>query len=73
MALREVFIGPDDRETCPGCRDAMRGNPYALGKAPVPGTLGCGNNCRHMVQIQGEPGPGEEMPPTTSWEGTIDI
>jgi hypothetical protein len=52
-----LFIGPDDDETCDGCRKAMDGNPHALKGAPndltgvpKPGDS-CGSNCRHMLQV----------------------
>ncbi len=51
MNVRYVnWIGPDDEETCPECREAFRGNPYPLEKAPKPGSFKCGDNCRHALQ-----------------------
>ncbi|MCK4948245.1 MAG: hypothetical protein KAQ99_08110 [Candidatus Aureabacteria bacterium] len=49
------FCGADDEETCEECRKAMEGNPWPTKKAPIPGTLKCGDKCRHALQIAEPP------------------
>ena len=49
------FCGADDDETCEDCRRAMEGNPWPIDKAPVPGKLKCGDNCRHALQLTSPP------------------
>ena len=45
------WVGPDDEETCEGCRKAFEGNPYPIDEAPKPGSFECGKKCRHVLQI----------------------
>jgi len=49
------FIGADDKETCEDCRKAMAGNPWPIDEAPEPGTLKCGDDCRHALQLTSPP------------------
>ena len=56
--VEAYFVGPDDEETCPGCHAAVNGNPYTLENVPEPGSCGCGDKCRHMVQLRGDIPPG---------------
>lgn len=61
--VQAYFVGPDDSETCDGCDGAVAGNPYTPEDVPEPGEFECGNNCRHMVQLDGE-ATDEEAPYT---------
>jgi hypothetical protein len=73
MPLKSFFIGPDDADTCSGCRAALNGNPYTAESAPEPGTLECGDRCRHMVQVQGELDAGETEPPSSTWRARLGL
>jgi len=48
------FIGVQDNDNCPGCADAINGNPYKIDEAPQPGDQDCLGNCRHALQIVGD-------------------
>lgn len=65
MALQVIFAGPDDSDTCSGCDDAVNGSPYDPDEDyPIPGTLECMANCRHILQVDGEAddSSGDEQP-----------
>lgn len=45
------FAGPDDDHSCPGCENAVAGNPWLIDDAPIPGEQDCRGRCRHALQI----------------------
>lgn len=49
------WCGADDEETCEGCHNAFKGNPYPIDKAPQPGSFECGDKCRHILQLTDPP------------------
>jgi hypothetical protein len=73
MPLKELFVGPDDSDTCDGCRAAINGNPYPIDSAPAPGSLECGNRCRHMVQIDGDSESQDALLDTKTWSARIEM
>ena len=46
------FVGVQDKDNCPGCTEAIAGNPYPVESAPLPGDQDCTTNCRHALQLQ---------------------
>lgn len=45
------FIGPDDEHNCEGCEEGIRGNPWKIEEAPIPGEQDCLGSCRHALQV----------------------
>lgn len=60
MSVSVIFAGPDDKETCDGCDEAVNGSPYDLDEDyPVPGEQECMSNCRHILQLDSDIGDGD--------------
>ncbi len=49
--LQVNFAGPDDGESCEGCKEAIAGNPHNIDDAPLPGEQVCLGRCRHALQV----------------------
>ena len=63
-----MFVGPQDKESCDWCDEAVDGNPYTLADVPQPGDGDCMARCRHAIQLSDSAPP--EIP-TITWTAHI--
>lgn len=57
---KAVFVGVEDEANCPGCQEAIAGNPWTTEDVPIPGEQDCLGSCRHAIQLQESDDPLEE-------------